>query len=354
MTRKRQRKEPIGDPITTLVPIVDDEDTLRLDAFPSFDLIGTESVLGKMGSLRSLATQPSLMAPQTISALVPVSAKIEPGHLRVRTADLTVGIASRFLVETNVCDIHLSKLRIASDQLFTRHVYPTTNSVPIESLWESYQSFVNELVFGESPCWGLMEIPRLGMTNDWVYVQREMGGKIFLVASFVSDKNFVESVRAFGVSFEVVENEGMGKENEETSDDEEEGVGKRCYLKIESKTDVFGFFDFFRSNLILKLISAAKSGSRNRWPLLSSNCTFRHSCVVSPNMSVRRGQEGTRFIELDGLNCPIYLVERFVNTILKNEHWVVKVTVKEKELFEMFNKVRLAVNSPPIVELIPV
>ena len=353
MTRKRQRKQESSfEPKTSLVPFFDDDDTLRLDTFPSFDLIGTESVLGKMGSLRSLATQPSLLAPPTVAALVPVAPATTPGHVRIRASEVVVGIASRCLVETVVGDLCLSKLKWAGDKLLTRHVYPTTNSVAIESLWEGYQSFVNELVFSSSACWGLMEIPRLGTTNDWVFFQREENGSVWLVASFISDKFFIQSVEMFGVSFEVMENGEKELPIDEDSSDEEEEDGKRCYLRIETKTDIFGFFDFLRTNLILKLINAAKSGSRNRWPLLTSNCAFRHSCVVSPTVSVRRGTQDTRFVEIDSLNLPVFMVTKFVSTILKTANWGVKVTVKERELFELFNKLRLPANSPPIVELI--
>ena len=358
MTRKRARKEDKQFDPLCLVPVVDDGDTLRLeeeDNFPSFGLIGTESVLGKMGSILSLASQPSVA---TTAALVPLVSSIGEKSSdipQIRSNELVVGIASRCLIETNVESLRLSRVRSAGTRWLQMHVFPTSNLGRIESLWEAYQSFVNELVFpldsGSSnyPRWGLVEIPRLGTLSEWVYVEEKEGGQIQLVATVGSDKSFLDSLKTFGVNFEVVEKSRDGDEKAEESDedDENENLG---FIKIIDRVNIFGFFDFLRSNLILKLINLSKSGSRNRWPLFTTNCAFRHSCVISPSIWVRRGTETTRFVEIESINCPIIFLEKYLFEIGGN-NICVKVTVKEKQLFELFNGIRLAPTSQ-LVELI--
>ena len=368
MTRKRQRKEINQSSFDSLslVPIVDDGDTVRLgdeeNFFPSFGQIGTESVLGKMGSILSLATQPSVA---TTAALVPlVSTLMETKNSseipQIFSKNLILGIASRCLVETNVDDLRLSRVKSAGSRWLNMHVFPSSNQSSVESLWESYQSFVNELVLSEisagNHVYGLMEIPRLGTTSEWVYVE-QVNGTIRLLATAAHSseaKNFLDSVRNFGVEFELVEKPRQEKRDDESEDSDDDLSNIWKYITINDRENIFGFFDFLRSNLIMKLIKAAKSGSRNRWPILTSNCAFRHSCSMNPVISVRRGTDSKRFVEIDSINCPIIFVEKFVNHILSVQKWTgVKVTVRERELFEMFNDVRISsTSSPAIVELI--
>ena len=360
MTRKRPRKEPesIGQSLS-LVPVVqDDSDTIRLADvdFPSFDIIGTESVLGKMGSIMGSFPSP-LQAPPSQALVIPLptTSNSESTLTRVSVNELVLGIGCRCQIETQVENLRLSQIYMCAENFLQTHSFPFTNSMPIESLWESYQSFVNEILFGsfeKGERWGLIEIPRLGSTCDYVYVQ-QTGGDVELVASVMSDGVLTDRLRKFGVAIQIIvqrDQNSVGDDSDDNEDDDEEEEVERCYVKISGRIDVFGFFDFLRTNLILKLIESAKVGNRSRWPIMTSNCAFRHSCVRSPTVVVRRGIETRRFLEVEGVVCPMKLWERYAREVAPNS--CVRVTIKDKELFEVFNRIRVSsMNGVSVVEL---
>lgn len=304
-------------------PDHEDAPTVKLDAenkesdennfqFSSFAQLG--SVLGKLQSfnkgstLSTTSSETRQLAP--MSAIVPLSVTpqtelqiADTGFSDMGQLDSLVGVAKKVIIETNVLKLFDRNNRLYDD-VFGRFGVSKCTDVQL-------MSFVTCFFESNRAGWGVMEIPGPFGSVGYVVAQKSADGLLSVDVTGIvlkNDKSLVVELEKYGVeNIHIINSAPKAVKNTEDEDEEEHTVDKdhRERFRMETRVDVFGFFDFLKSSEIVY----------NAWkpPCLMSSLAFKDAVYIEPKVVVKKSAKDInhRVVQIDNVFVPLSAVDVF-------------------------------------------
>jgi hypothetical protein len=159
-----------------------------------------------------------------------------------------------------------------------------------------------------------MEIPGPFGSAGYVVAQKSADGLISVDGTGIvlkNDKSLVVELEKYGVeNIQIINSAPKTVKNTEDDDEEEHTVDKdhRERFRIETRVDVFGFFDFLKSSEIVY----------NAWkpPCLMSSLAFKDSVYIEPKVVVKKSAKDIthRVVQIDNIFVPLSAVDVFARS----------------------------------------